>query len=98
MTTQSISKKDNKSLYFMLFAAGFITLFLFFIDEGFYNFNWMSDPGNWIAFVIYISLIFGSQFVVYWLFSQLKVSRRKLGWSIVMGTVIALLLAFFVIF
>lgn len=36
-----------------------ITFFLFYIDEGYYNFKWMKDPGNWMALVIYVMLIWG---------------------------------------
>jgi hypothetical protein len=94
----SISNNADRSILIMFLSALVVTLFLFYIDEGFYNLNWMTDLGNWVAFGIYISLIFCSQFVVYQLFSWYKVSKRKLGWSIVMGTGLALLLAFFVIF
>ena len=31
-----------------------LTLFLFFIDEGYYDFRWMKDLGNWFVFVIYV--------------------------------------------
>lgn len=41
-----------------------LTLFLFFIDEGYYNFNWMSKAGNWMAFLIYVSLFFAAELIV----------------------------------
>lgn len=42
------------------FTSVLVIFFLFFIDEGYYNFNWMKEPGNWVAFVIYLlAFIFG---------------------------------------
>ncbi len=35
-----------------------IVLFLFYIDEGYYSFSWMQDPGAWIVFFIYCNLFF----------------------------------------
>lgn len=35
-----------------------ITNFLFFIDEGYNDFRWMKDPGNWFVFVIYVVVIY----------------------------------------
>jgi len=43
----------NKKIF--LFGAIF-TLFLFCIDEGYYDFRWMRNIGNWIAFVPYLLL------------------------------------------
>lgn len=34
-------------------AAIFWTTFLFFLDEGYYNLQWMSEPGAWLVFLIY---------------------------------------------
>lgn len=49
-----------RSAYGRIFLASLsITMFLFFIDEGYYDFRWMKRVGNWIPFVIYLSLIFG---------------------------------------
>ena len=98
MTTQSISKKHDRSVAITLLSSVIITLFLFYIDEGFYNFNWMTDLGNWFVFGFYISLIFGSQILVYTLLKNGKILNKNLSWSIVIGTTLALLLAFFVIF
>jgi hypothetical protein len=40
----------DKSLYVWAFI---ICQFLFFIDEGYYDFRWMKSVGNWIVFVVY---------------------------------------------
>lgn len=45
----------NLFLY-LAYATG-LTLFLFYIDEGYYSFAWMSEPGAWFIFSLY-SLLF----------------------------------------
>jgi hypothetical protein len=30
-----------------------VTLFLFYIDEGYYDLRWMKDARNWLWFVVY---------------------------------------------
>lgn len=56
-------KKVNIENLLPLTIAVIITLFLFYIDEGYYNFNWMLDFGNWFVFVIYVSVLFS----IFWL-------------------------------
>ena len=38
-----------------------ILLFFFFIDEGYYDFRWMADAGNWVVFFIYFIVLFPVQ-------------------------------------
>ena len=40
------------------------TLFLSYIDEGYYNFKWMARPGNRIPFVFYSGALLGIQMIV----------------------------------
>jgi hypothetical protein len=47
----------NKIAYFSLVNATIVTLFLFYIDEGYYNFNWMTSVGNWFVFFIYLTFL-----------------------------------------
>lgn len=57
VTYTQTSKAKNHTI--LLFASAvFITLMLFFIDEGFYHFEWMHSIGNWIIFSIYLAVIF----------------------------------------
>lgn len=74
--------------------AVLVTLYLFYIDEGYYNFNWMANAGNWLAFVVYVGLITGIQLLLALLFL-----RRFSGWgkgllSSVLGAVLVLILVF----
>lgn len=54
MKSQSIQNKNESAKFvFPLLIAVTITSILFYIDEGFYNFKWMLNVGNWIVFFIY---------------------------------------------
>lgn len=52
---------QNRRIVLSLCCAFAATLFMFFIDEGYYNFKWMLKPGNWIPFFIYAGAILGIQ-------------------------------------
>ena len=45
-------------------SALLIVLFMFFIDEGYYDFRWMLNWGNWIVFVIYLAIFFPVQWII----------------------------------
>jgi hypothetical protein len=47
-----------------LASAFFLVMFLFFIDEGYYDFRWMFQWGNWIAFMIYLVILFPIQWII----------------------------------
>lgn len=36
-----------------LLPAALITFFLFYLDEGFFDFRWMKHLGNWLMFFLY---------------------------------------------
>ena len=44
-------------LYLAVSSLG-LTLFLAFVDEGNYNFNWAYDVGSWGAILVYFGLIY----------------------------------------
>ncbi len=57
-------------------AAFLIVMILFFVDEGYYDFRWMADWGNWFVFGIYMLIFFPLQwFMSYLLF------RKMTGWK-----------------
>jgi hypothetical protein len=88
----SIQTKSNKQAYVFLFSAVIITLFLFYIDEGYYNFKWMLTLANWFAFLIYIIPIFGFQLLVYKLIGKLFSFQTSTILSIIIGAIIGLTL------
>jgi len=65
MKTQTFqSDTETKKFLFPLFVSIIITLFLCYIDEGYYNFKWMLSLGNWVAFFVYVSVIYGVQMIL----------------------------------
>lgn len=50
--------KNFSSSYLFLIISVVASLFLFYIDEGYYNFQWMKSWGNWIVLIIYAGIIF----------------------------------------
>ncbi len=56
--------------YVMVLSAVIMTLFLFYIDEGYYDFRWMQDGGNWLAFIIYVVILFAAQEFLYYIISK----------------------------
>jgi hypothetical protein len=95
LTWSRDSKNDN--IYSPLVSTILIVLLLFFIDEGYYSFQWMFDWANWIAFVLYLIIIFPSQ----WLISRFLLSSLhgiKKTWVLIFtGIPITLLIAFLIL-
>lgn len=58
---KSIPKDDSTVL---LICALAIPLLLMFIDEGSLTFNWMTNIGTWIVFIIYAVFIFMGEIFV----------------------------------
>ena len=48
-------KNDKLNLVTPCVIAVVLSTFLFYIDEGYYNFKWLLSPGNMFVFVIYVS-------------------------------------------
>lgn len=49
---------------FPLISAVLVSLFLFFLDEGYNSFQWMARWGNWVVFVIYVLVLFSTQALI----------------------------------
>jgi hypothetical protein len=67
--------KSNAKYWRALTFAIIFTLFLFYIDEGYYDFRWMKRAGNWVPFVIYVAIIYGLYLFVSWI--RTRVSKKK---------------------
>ena len=96
---QTVINKLNqeKSAYILFASALLISFFLFFIDEGNYNLGWMTNPGNWLVFLIYLGLLFGTQLIIAWLlfkFTSFRSERAYLLTSGGIGVALALVIAF----
>lgn len=82
--------KINKELLFPLLSALFITLFLFYIDEGYYNFKWMLKASNWAAFILYFVPLFGIPFLLIQFLKKYVTVNTNYILSITLGSVVAL--------
>jgi len=71
MTTVS-KVSEFKSTSFALLSSSIVTLFLFYIDEGYYSFAWMKSIGAWIVFGIYTFVFFAIQTVLFHLLTKKK--------------------------
>lgn len=48
----------------ILILFSLVTVFtLFYLDEGYYSFQWMKQPGNWIVFCIYFVFSYTGQMI-----------------------------------
>lgn len=83
----------SSNTVFMLFAIG-ITLVLFFIDEGYYSFHWMSQIGNWIPFIGYVIVLFLGQWITNVILKTLTVTKVPQKWSVLIGPIISLAVIF----
>lgn len=63
MLSNTNTQPKEGHYWFPLITSIAVTVLLFFIDEGYYNFNWMADFGNWVAFAIYVLGLFVFQLI-----------------------------------
>ncbi len=81
----------------LVISAIVATLVLFFLDEGYYDFRWMLDGGNWIAFMIYSCSLFLGQYTLNLLMGRLHFKLK--GVTVVsLGLALGLAFALFFIF
>jgi hypothetical protein len=94
----STPKVKNNEWIILCISAIIITMFLFFIDEGYYNFKWMVNIGNWIAFLVYFAAIFLSQMLFSIILLKKYNGQGKTLISILAGTVTGIVFVIGVIF
>ena len=61
-STYTISKSKNTFLINFIVSVAITTL-LFFIDEGYYNFNWTKKIWNWAFFIVYVASMLCGQYI-----------------------------------
>jgi len=92
------TKTKGNELMVLVSSTILITLFLFFIDEGYYNFKWMTNLGSWIVFIVYAAAIFLGQLI----FSNLLLKKYqgigKTLISVICGSSIGILFVIGIIF
>jgi hypothetical protein len=65
MNATTLFKGKNSPVATSIVTGISTLLFLFFIDEGRFDFSWMSHVGAWFAFCFYLAGILLSQCLVY---------------------------------
>ena len=71
MVRQEIQLHNNKIHVVIIVSAIVATFFLFYIDEGYYDFRWMRDIGNWFVFLLYVCILTTAQEIVYFTISKI---------------------------
>lgn len=84
----SVQITENKDVLTLIISAVGITFFIFFIDEGYYNFNWMKNIGNWIMFIPYSGTIFLSQLFFYKIILRGYNKKGKVAISSISGPIV----------
>lgn len=92
-TTERLKITETNLRLFTLLAV-LLTTFLFFIDEGYYNFNWMLSWGNWVVFIIYTTVIIAFQVIVGLLIPNKWAIKLKVPFSFIVGSALALTILF----
>lgn len=67
--------KDNELIRIYI-NAFVIVQFLFFIDEGYNDFRWMKEIGNWIVFFIYFGILTAFLFLINGILLKLKINKH----------------------
>ena len=94
MSKVHVSEKMS-DLAVYLISALIVTLFLFFIDEGYYSFQWMTSVGSWIVFVVYAGGLLLSQILISSLIAKRLVGNTKRVLSLVVGIPVGFLILLF---
>jgi len=97
-----VQRSTNNELKTILISTFLITQFLFFIDEGYYDFRWMANLGNWLVYLLYFIIVASGQLLMSWLISALAFKFNstylKTAAAIILGTVLSLWITFSFVF
>jgi putative effector of murein hydrolase len=85
-------RNKSNGILAMVISTLLITLFLFYIDEGYYDFRWMNEPGNWLAFLIYATVIFLGQLLFFKVLFRNYQGGAKTILSIICGSILGIFL------
>ena len=92
MNASIANSREKENLAIPLISSILVTLFLFFIDEGLYSFQWTKDLGTWIAFGIYAGAMFVGQLLIASILFR-KFEHQKRAWlSLLIGMPLTLTL------
>ncbi len=81
-----------------LLTAMALAFFLAYIDEGYYDFRWMSEPENWIAIFLYVALFWAMQAVLSVFFGLVVKGPYRHWLSTFGGSLIGLVFICYIVF
>lgn len=97
MTSAATQQKTSywQLLVFAFFALS-TTMYLFYLDEGYFDFSWMNNVVNWVFYFIYSMLLFSGQLFLFYVI--LKHMPAVIRWhiSVPFGMAIGLGIAFII--
>lgn len=96
--TMTNSSYDRVPVMTYFITTIIITMSLFYIDEGYYDFRWMTSWGNWFVFFIYGTVIFAFQLLMYLLIVKVFKWRLNNLAVILVGASLAVLFLVTVVF
>lgn len=92
--TLQIKSIQSRPIFYMILSALISSLFLFYIDEGYYSFAWMKQRGAWFVFGLFVCILTSVQFVLAYPFQKLLNKRKAFIASIAIALLPLCLLAF----
>jgi hypothetical protein len=89
----STSNSFSRAFPWILFWVHGISQLMMWVDEGYYDFRWMSDGWNWVIYFVYTTVVVLTAAGFYKLFfSKQNGHPLKTGISIIVGFVFVVLL------
>ena len=78
-------RQHRSGLLWMFLWVHLISQFFMWMDEGYYDFRWMSDGWNWVVYAIYTSVVYILCFGIY--LSLFRKRDRLNRWGILASTI-----------
>lgn len=92
-------KESSPWLSFILIGIPLlITLVLFYIDEGYYDFRWMKQPGNWVPFFLYWGAMIFGEFLMHYMLPKNMSGTQRITLILLIGMPLGVLLLFLIVF
>ena len=91
-----MSERTRLSIFFLfsLLLVGY----LFYLDEGNYNFEWMKSAGAWLIYFAYVIVIFFGQAIISEKFIATSPTFSRVFWSILLGPFLGASFSAFLLF
>jgi hypothetical protein len=87
LAIQSTKNQFSAQVFVHLLTSAIPVLFFFYIDEGYYSFAWMREPGAWLIFMFYTLIYTGIQLLIKILLPKKLSSWNRTTISCILGSV-----------